>query len=157
MDIKQIIVFRKDLFEGEHAIGQGEFASQVASASMLALFKSFAKERCDYQRMGPYGYVEPNLFFTRYSLEFKDGTLLDNWLNKSFKKVVVGVESEKELLELEQELKWLNEHEYKMIPYALVKDDDASAFHGVPTFACLGIGPYNAEELNDIISDLPLL
>ena len=41
METKQVIVFRKDLLKGEHAIGKGKFAAQVAHASMGALFKHY--------------------------------------------------------------------------------------------------------------------
>lgn len=91
------------------------------------------------------------------SLEFKDGTLLDNWLNESFTKIVVSVEGEKELLELEKELQRLNEQESKLIPYALITDNGKTVFHGVPTVTCLGIGPYVSEEIDKITGNLPLL
>lgn len=157
METKQVIVFRKDLLKGEHAIGKGKFAAQVAHASMGALLKLFTIERCEYKRIGAHGEVEPQQFFTRYSVEFKDGTLLDNWLNGSFTKIVVSVDGEKELLELEKELKRLNEQEYKLIPYALITDNGKTVFHGIPTVTCLGIGPYFSEELDKITGGLPLL
>lgn len=157
METKQVIVFRKDLLKGEHAIRKGKFAAQVAHASMGALLKWFTKERCEYLMMGPYGEAEPQQFFTRYSLEFKDGTLLDSWLNGAFTKVVVSVEGEKELLELEKELQRLNEQESKLIPYALITDIGKTEFHGEQTVTCLGIGPYFSEELDKITGKLPLL
>ena len=157
METKQVIVFRKDLLKGEHAIRKGKFAAQVAHASIGSLLKLFTKERSEYLRMGPYGEVEPKQFFTRYSLEFKDGTLLDSWLNGSFTKVVVSVEGEKELLELEKELRRLNEQESKLIPYALITDIGRTEFHGEQTVTCLGIGPYSSEELDKITGELPLL
>lgn len=157
METKQVIVFRKDLLKGEHAIGKGKFAAQVAHASMGALLKFFTKERSEYLRMGLYGEAEPQQFFTRYSLEFKDVTMLDNWLNGSFTKIVVSVEGEKELLELEKELRRLNEQESKLIPYALITDSGKTVFHRVPTVTCLGIGPYFSEELDKITGNLPLL
>ena len=157
METKQVIVFRKDLLKGEHAIRKGKFAAQVAHASMGALFKLFTIERCEYKRIGPHGEVAPKQFFTRYSLDFKDGTLLDNWLNGAFTKVVVSVEGEKELLELEKELQRLNKQEYKMIPYALITDIGKTEFHGEQTVTCLGIGPYFSEELDKITGNLPLL
>lgn len=157
METKQVIVFRKDLLKGEHAIRKGKFAAQVAHASIGSLLKLFTKERSEYLRMGPYGEVEPKQLFTRYSLEFKDGTLLDNWLNGAFTKVVVSVEREKELLELEKELQRLNEQESKLIPYALITDIGRTEFHGEQTVTCLGIGPYFSEELDKITGNLPLL
>lgn len=157
METKQVIVFRKDLLKGEHAIRKGKFAAQVAHASIGALLKWFTKERCEYLSIGPYGEAEPQQFFTRYSMEFKDGTLLDNWLNGAFTKVVVSVEGEKELLELEKELQRLDEQESKLIPYALITDIGKTEFHGEQTVTCLGIGPYFSEELDKITGNLPLL
>ena len=37
--VKQVIVFRKDLLKGDHAIRKGKFAAQVAHGSLGALLK----------------------------------------------------------------------------------------------------------------------
>lgn len=49
MNTKQVIVFRKDLLKGEHAIRKGKFAGQVAHASMASLLKLFTIERTNAQ------------------------------------------------------------------------------------------------------------
>ena len=38
-EVKQVIVFRKDLLKGEHAVRKGKIAAQVAHASLCALLK----------------------------------------------------------------------------------------------------------------------
>jgi len=157
METKQVIVFRKDLLKGEHAIRKGKLAGQVAHASLGAFLKVFTVERFEYKRMGYLGDMEPGQFFTRYSTEFGDGSILDSWLNGIFTKIVVCVEGEEQLHELVKELERLNEDEHKMIPYALITDSGKTEFGGVPTVTCLGIGPYMSDELDKLTGNLPLL
>lgn len=157
MNTKQIIVFRKDILKGEHAIRKGKFAGQVAHASMASLLKLFNIERFEYKQLAVFGNAEPGQFFTRYSTSFKDGSILDNWLSGIFTKIVVSVDSEAELLTLVNKLERINEQDGKCIPYALITDCGKTEFGGTPTVTCLGIGPYLSEELDKITGNLPLL
>ena len=43
------------------------------------------------------------------------------------------------------------------IPHVLITDAGLTEFHGVPTNTCLGIGPYEAEEIDKFTGNLPLL
>lgn len=79
METKQVIVFRKDLLKGEHGIRKGKFAGQVAHASLCALLACFEKERLSSSDGTP---------ATRFRATFEDGSILDNWLNGIYTKVV---------------------------------------------------------------------
>ena len=157
MNTKQVIVFRKDLLKGEHAIRKGKFAGQVAHASMASLLKLFNVERIEYKQIAALDNAEPGQFSSRYCATFKDGSILDNWLGGIFTKIVVSVEGEEELLALVKELERTNAQEGKCIPYALITDCGKTEFGGTPTVTCLGIGPYISEDLDSLTGDLPLL
>ena len=86
-----------------------------------------------------------------YNLTFGKDSVLDDWLNGKFTKVVVSVDSDEELIALNKAL------DDTFIPHALITDAGLTEFHGVPTNTCLGIGPYVAEEIDKFTGHLPLL
>ena len=151
MNTKQVIVFRKDLLKGPNAIRKGKFGAQVAHASLGALLKFFNISKKELIRLGSYGDIEPGQIQYEYSVTFGENTVLDDWLNGKFTKVVVSVNSDEELLELNKAL------DETIIPHALITDSGLTEFHGVPTNTCLGIGPYEAEEIDKFTGNLPLL
>ena len=87
----------------------------------------------------------------KYSTSFTQDSVLYNWLNEQFTKIVVGIDSEEELLELKKRL------DETCIPHKLITDAGNTEFHGVPTVTCLGIGPYISEEIDKFTGNLPLL
>lgn len=143
METKQVIVFRKDLLKGEHGIRKGKFAGQVAHASLGALLKCFEVRET----------AEGSVV---YRVEFPRGSVLDSWLNGIFTKVVLGVDTEQELLDLAAMLEKKNS-DGVFIPYALITDCGKTEFGGVPTVTCLGIGPALSEEIDLITGGLKLL
>ena len=151
MNTKQVIVFRKDLLKGPNAIRKGKFGAQVAHASLGALLKLFNISKKEPIRLGSYGDIEPGQIHYEYSVTFGENTVLDDWLNGKFTKVVVSVDSDEELLELNKAL------DETVIPHTLITDAGLTEFHGVPTNTCLGIGPYEAEEIDKFTGNLPLL
>lgn len=151
MNTKQVIVFRKDLLKGPNAIRKGKFGAQVAHASLGALLKLFNISKKEPIRLGSYGDIESGQIHYEYSVTFGENTVLDDWLNGKFTKVVVSVDSDEELLELNKAL------DETVIPHALITDSGLTEFHGVPTNTCLGIGPYEAEEIDKFTGNLPLL
>ena len=151
MNTKQVIVFRKDLLKGPNAIRKGKFGAQVAHASLGALLKLFNISKKEPIRLGSYGDIEPGQTYYEYSVTFGENTVLDDWLNGKFTKVVVSVNSDEELLELNKAL------DETVIPHALITDSGLTEFHGVLTNTCLGIGPYEAEEIDKFTGNLPLL
>lgn len=152
MNTKQVIVFRKDLLKGPNAIRKGKFGAQVAHASLGSLLQLF--NRIEYH---PINLINGTLTtdsaktFYRYCVDFSNNSVLNDWLNDKFTKVVVSVDSEEELLELNKVL------DDTFIPHALITDAGLTEFHGVPTNTCLGIGPYVAEEIDKFTGNLPLL
>ena len=150
MNTKQVIVFRKDLLKGPNAIRKGKFGAQVAHASLGALLKLFNVYKQEPIRVGLYE-AEPGQIQYEYNVFFEENTILDDWLNGKFTKVVVSVDSEEELLELNKAL------DDTFIPHALITDAGLTEFHGVPTNTCLGIGPYISEEIDKFTGNLSLL
>ena len=150
MNTKQVIVFRKDLLKGPNAIRKGKFGAQCAHASLGALLKLFNVYKQEPIRVGIYEAEQGQIQY-EYSVVFKEKSVLDDWLNGKFTKVVVSVDSEEELIALNKAL------DETYIPHALITDAGLTEFHGVPTNTCLGIGPYVAEEIDKFTGHLPLL
>lgn len=152
MNSKQVIVFRKDLLKGDHAIRKGKFGAQVAHASLGSLLELFNKIKYN-----PMDYINDTITvdkdqtFYRYSVDFGEHSVLNDWLNGKFTKVVVSVNNEDELLALNKEL------DKTHIAHKLIIDVGLTEFHGVPTPTCLGIGPYVSEELDKFTGNLSLL
>ena len=151
MNTKQVIVFRKDLLKGPNAIRKGKFGAQVAHASLGSLLKLFNIYKQESARLGLSGDVEPGQIQYKYNVTFGENTILDDWLNGKFTKVVVSVDSDEELIALNKAL------DETYIPHALITDAGLTEFHGIPTNTCLGIGPYVAEEIDKFTGNLPLL
>jgi len=150
MNTKQVIVVRHDLIKGENAVRRGKMMAQVAHASLASLLKLFNITKSETLKGG---FLEPGQISYNYNLSFGPDTVLDDWLNGKFTKVVVYVPGEKELLELYEKLCNTND----LIPFALITDAGLTEFKGVPTNTCLGIGPFISEEIDKFTGELPLL
>lgn len=83
----------------------------------------------------------------------KSDYVLNTWLNGTFTKIVVSVDTEEELLALKEQF----EKELPYCPVVLITDCGLTEFHGIPTNTCLGIGPYISEDIDNITGNLPLL
>lgn len=129
--IKQVIVVRKDL-----NMRKGKIAAQVAHASMKVWF--------DRMKISHYfneiKYITENL-----SEEFVA------WKEGDFTKIVLCVDSEKELLEI------CNKAIGKSLPCALIEDNGLTEFNGVKTKTCVAIGPCQSEYIDEITGHLKLL
>lgn len=132
MKAKQLIIVRKDL-----KMKPGKFAGQIAHASLGSLLSMFDTYKNRYDG-------------TMYQVKFDKGSVLDEWLNGIFTKVVLSVDSEEELLRLQDRLIGSG------IPSALITDAGHTVFDGVPTVTCLGVGPYMAEDLDKLFGHLKL-
>lgn len=75
---------------------------------------------------------------------------VESWRSEGAKKVVVKVNSEKELLELQRKAKSL-----KLV--ASLITDAAKTFFKVPTVTCLGIGPDDDEKVDKVTGSLKML
>lgn len=150
METKQVIVVRHDLIKGPNAVRRGKMMAQVAHASLGSLLKFFTITKSETLEGG---FLEPGQVSYNYELNFGPNTVLDDWLNGKFTKIVVSVPGEKELLELYEKL----QNSDDIIPFALITDSGLTEFNGVPTNTCLGIGPYLSERIDKYTSNFPLL
>lgn len=132
MNVKQVIVWNNAL-----KVRKGKIAAQVAHASLGSLLKFFN--------------VIENKNSITYKVQFGKYSYLDQWLNGTFTKICVYVNSEEELLDIKRQC------DEAKIPNALIIDAGLTEFHGVPTKTCLGIGPWNSEEIDRITGNLSLL
>jgi len=73
------------------------------------------------------------------------------WLEGSFTKICVSVNSEEELLQIYESASEQN------IPCALITDNGQTEFDGVPTNTCCAIGPDDSEKIDKITGGLKLL
>lgn len=121
MNTKQILVVRKDL-----NMRKGKLAAQCCHASM-----SFITRRM--QTKEPITEVQ------------------QVWLDNSFTKICVSVDSEQELIDLYE---IANQHK---IEAHLITDNGRTEFHGVPTKTCLALGPDYENILDPICGHLKLL
>jgi PTH2 family peptidyl-tRNA hydrolase len=122
--VKQVIVIRKDL-----NMRTGKLAAQVAHASMAVLLDKMERSPVIHRDKSP----------------------IYQWLNDSFVKIVVYVNSLEDLLVLRDNAESIK------IPTALITDAGRTEFHGKPTVTALAIGPDKAEKIDKVTGDLPLL
>ena len=137
-DTKQVIVIRKDL-----NMRKGKIAAQASHASMAFLTQGGSVvhvEDDDY-----YAYYRTSNFKRDWKYE------LAHWLNNSFRKICVYVNSEQELVDI-----FYHAKERRLVTH-LITDNGATEFNGIPTKTCLAIGPHYDECFEGITDHLPLL
>ncbi len=133
--VKQVIVWRKDL-----KVRTGKIAAQVAHASLGPIFQMM--QRNDWN--DGTGLID-------YVIHTSIDAPLVAWKEGRFTKIVVGIETEEQLLELHAKLQSTN------IPNALICDAGLTEFNGVPTNTCLGIGPWWSDEVDLLTGTLSLM
>ena len=69
----------------------------------------------------------------------------------TLQKIVVGVETEEELLNIYEKAKEKN------ILVERIDDNGQTVFYGVTTFTCIAVGPDTSENLQEITGHLKLL
>lgn len=120
---KQVIVLRNDL-----NMRKGKMVAQGAHASIMFLVRRL----CDPDAGA------------------KDEVIRE-WLNHGMTKICVRVESEAELLAIEQKARDAG------VMVHLITDAGHTEFGGVPTRTCLAVGPDEDERVNAITGTLKLL
>ena len=120
---KQVIVMRNDL-----NMRKGKMIAQGAHASI-----SFLTRRI------------------KSSGKLKVSAAEQDWLDGSFAKVCVRVDSEEELLEI------FNKAKVAGLEVHLITDSGKTEFHGEPTNTCLAIGPDVSSRIDKITGHLQLL
>ena len=129
MDVKQVIVMRTDL-----NMRKGKMAAQAAHASMKVIL-DLNKSQWPSDRL--------EVFYDE---------LMRKWLSEgTFKKIVVGVGSNLELVNLYAEAK-----EQGMY-CSMIIDNGLTEFNGVPTRTCIAIGPEYSDKLDLLTGKLKLL
>ncbi len=134
---KQVIVMRKDL-----GMRKGKMVAQGAHASLKALLDS--------------GLLVPQGVGGGHGRAPVAPEAVQLWLNGSFTKVCVSVNSEEALIAV-YETAVLTFLKYDNFPQALIIDAGRTEFKGVPTKTCCAIGPWWADEIDEITGKLPLL
>jgi len=127
MSVKMVVVIRRDL-----NMRKGKMCAQASHASMK--FLSDRNTSDDPSRM-----------------DIKLTSAEQKWFKEGFAKIVVSVDSEQALGEL------MNKAKRAGIQVCHIIDSGKTEFHGVPTMTCAAFGPAEAEELDPITGDLPLL
>jgi len=131
MNSKQVIIMRKDL-----KMRRGKEMAQAAHASIGVILNMMEKTKHDN--------------YTSMCLDVNNNTALSQWLLGQFKKIVLYVNSEGELLDLHQQAK------DQGLPTILITDSGYTEFGGVPTHTCIAIGPAAAEDIDKITGGLKL-
>jgi len=72
------------------------------------------------------------------------------WLNGSFKKVCLQVNSEDQLLDIYNKAKSIGLKAY------LIQDSGLTEFSGIKTYTCVSIGPDYSEKIDSVTKDLKL-
>ncbi len=90
-------------------------------------------------------------FLTRRLPKIKLSKAEQEWMDTSFAKVCVRVESEEQLLDIYQQARDAG------LEVHLITDSGKTEFHGEPTRTCLAIGPDYSDKIDPITGDLKLL
>src|ERR1035441_1123510 len=127
---KQVIVIRKDL-----NLRRGKEIAQGSHASMAFITRRFA-----LSEMWEHGPV------FEVALTFVER----DWLDNSFRKICVQVQSEEELMDI------YNKALAAGLTAHLVEDSGLTEFHNVKTKTCIAIGPDYDEKIDPITKHLKL-
>lgn len=127
MVMKQVIVVRRDL-----NMRKGKMCAQVAHAAMMFITRNNKSE---------------NPMRIEVDLTQPEA----DWLQNSFTKIVVGCDSEHELIDLMGQARSADIEVHACI------DNGATEFNGVKTLTCAAFGPDDDEFINKITGHLKLL
>lgn len=146
MDIsKQVIVVRKDL-----NMRKGKMGAQIAHAAMSFITTQLRGQKA-IQDEHETGFHAPSVTVAG-SRRYVDLTgEQEPWIDGSFTKAVVSVNSEAELLEIYEKAKQAG------LTVSLIQDSGRTEFHNVLTYTCVAVGPNRIDKVNNITGHLPLL
>ena len=148
-EVKQVIVMRKKYPDGKGGYFSprtGKLISQACHASMKVLL-----DKMTFTDMSIVTPPSSNPRFVEMSVIISKSSGLYEWLNGSFTKVVVSVNSLDELLLLQTKANDAG------IINAVITDAGRTEFHGEPTVTCIAIGPDDSDKIDEITWYLPLL
>ena len=134
--VKQIIVIRTDLRNSDgKKVRTGKLIAQACHASI-----AFLTNKMRNNDSSPESVCLVNL-----------NQAQKEWINGSFFKICLGVDSEKELLEI------LEKARNSDVECHMITDQGHTEFNGVPTNTCLALGPDYSSKLDVITGQLKLL
>lgn len=140
LNTKQVIVMRK--FPG---LRTGKYAAQAAHASLKVFFDLIKIQESSDE-------ISPAIYFPYKDYTFRvDNEAVISWIENSFTKICVYVNSEQELLDI------YNQAKEAGILCALIEDEGRTEFGGVKTLTCCAIGPDLSEKIDLITGKLPLM
>jgi PTH2 family peptidyl-tRNA hydrolase len=152
---KQVIVVRKLYPDGKgglRKIRSGKIASQAAHASMIWLSRRVCEAASPplehiVGKMSAY----PGVKYTNNFNDLGFTTEERDWLTGKFTKIVLGVDTEEELIALHQKAldAGLTSH--------IVTDSGLTEFDGEPTNTAIAIGPHSANRIEGLTKGLSLL
>ena len=87
----------------------------------------------------------------RWELNVDINSPISEWLNGSFTKICVSVDSERELLDI------YHAGIDAELPTSIIKDNGTTEFNGIKTYTAVAIGPAKSEEIDKITGGLKLL
>ena len=131
-NVKQVIILRKDL-----NMRKGKMVAQGAHASMAVLLNQGSMQKDTGHNDG------------RYTIKMNED--MQEWLEGSFAKICVSVNSEEELLLM------YSKAGNAGLPCSLIKDIGFTEFNGKETLTAVAIGPAQATEIDKITGELKLL
>ncbi len=133
VDVKQVIVIRKDL-----GMRRGKEIAQGSHASIAWLTN----------RLTMLGYVNPGERGKYASCHLTEAEW--QWTDGNFRKICCVVNSEDELLELAAKAKAAG------LVCEVIEDTGLTEFGGVPTLTALAIGPDYDEKIDPVTGNLKL-
>lgn len=135
---KMMIAVRRDL-----KMRKGKIAAQASHGAVDVALRALKKEN----RLGTLEITDEGIFCP---LNGEAETPLTWWFNHGTAKICVYVDSEEELLALNERARSAG------LLTALIRDAGMTEFHGNPTYTCLAIEPALPETVDPITGDLPL-
>lgn len=136
---KQMLIVRRDL-----KMRKGKIAAQASHASVEAVLKAMVKEN----RSGQLKVTEDGYAW----LDAPEGqeSPLTDWFRYGMAKICVYVDSEEELLALEEKARQAG------VVTALIQDAGLTEFHGEHTYTALAFEPLEGEKADELTGHLPL-
>lgn len=135
--MKQVIVMRKDL-----NMRKGKMCAQAAHASMATLLHDMKKH--------PFRWIGMIIFYM-FKKRWPNTNNFGKWLNGPFTKIVVGVDDEKELLNINSDARLMN------IKTSIITDIGKTEFNNISTRTCLALNPGENEDIDKVTDHLKLL
>lgn len=135
-DSKMVIIVPRNLKDANgNPVGAGKIGSQVAHASVANVLNL---KHAQYTKDGVVYLI----------LTYPEDSPEQHWLEESFTKVLLGVDTPQEMLDIYEKAKAAG------LNVSLIEDEGRTVFNGVPTLTCVGIGPHAREAFTGITDHL---